>query len=358
MSKGLLSKKMALEYSPFLKSHKNILILECFSRLMDGISPWLSLPDDDTKEGNIRKELRKLAILSYKNAVKPNTSDMILWHSNKISQPLVEAGFLAQSFLRAPDIWNQLDIITKNRYLDCFKEIRKIKPPFNNCLLFIGIVECFFMEIDYFPDKERIFNITNQINRWYIGDGWYSDGKYFSMNYYNSYVIHPMFIDMLEIMEKHNMKVPINSTIAIRRMQRYNIFLERLISPEGTFPAFGRSIIYRLAAFHSLAVSILKYGLPEPLTNGQVRSGLTKIICNMFNITENFNNKGFLNLGFVGHQVNIANSYSTSGSTYLTSLIFLPLGLPSNHSFWVDPPQLWTSKKAWTGKQFPIDNHI
>lgn len=349
---------MVIEYSPYLHSHKNILILECFSRLMDGISPWLALPDDETKEGKLRNKLKKLAILSYKMAVKPNSSDMILWHSNKISQPLVEAGFLAQSFLRAPNLWNELDIQTKNRYLECFKEIRKIKAPFNNCLLFLGIVECFFMEMGYHPDKERIINITNQINRWYIGDGWYSDGNHFTMNYYNSYVIHPMFIHIIEIMEKNNMKVPVNSTIAIKRMQKFNSFLERLISPEGTFPAFGRSIVNRLGAFHSLALSILKYGLPKHITNGGIRSGLTKIIENMFNNRNNFNDHGFLNLGFVGHQVNIANSYSTSGSTYLTSLIFLPLGLPANHSFWVDSPQQWTSKKAWSGKQFPIDNHI
>ena len=40
-----------------------------------------------------------------------------------------------------------------------------------------------------------------------------------------------------------------------------------------------------------------------------------------------------INLGFVGHQPNVANTYSNNGSTYITSLIFLPLGLPDNHLF-------------------------
>ena len=51
----------------------------------------------------------------------------------------------------------------------------------------------------------------------------------------------------------------------------------------------------------------------------------------MFKIKGNFNKAQYLNLGFVGHQPNVSNSYSNSGSTYLTSLIFLPLGLPDNH---------------------------
>ena len=353
---------MILEYSPLdnhlATSGKKTLYIECFARLMDGINPWLILPEDNTKEGKIRKKLRELAILSYKMIIDPNNPDLIKGNSINNLIPLSEAGFLTQSFLRAPELWNQLDNITKQRYIESFKQTRKIKPPFNNCILFTGIVECFFLEMGYQANINMIINITNQINQWYIGDGWYSDGKYFAMNYYNSYVIHPMFINILEIMEKHQIKVPLKSIIAIKRMQKFNIFLERLISPEGKFPAFGRSIVYRLGAFQTLALSIWKYGLPKPLTNGGVRSCLTKVINNMFKIKGNFDEKGYLNLGFVGHQRDIANAYSTSASAYLTSLIFLPLGLPSNHSFWVEPPHQWTSQMAWTGKQFPIDNHI
>ena len=104
MSKGLLIKNMMVEYSPTFKSENKILFLECFGRLMDGISPWLTLPDDKTKEGRIRKKLRHLALLSYKNAVDPNSPDMLLWYTDKTRQPLVDAAYLAESFLRAPDL--------------------------------------------------------------------------------------------------------------------------------------------------------------------------------------------------------------------------------------------------------------
>lgn len=167
-----------------------------------------------------------------------------------------------------------------------------------------------------------------------------------------------MFIEMLEIMEKNHIKVPIKSELAIYRMQKYNIFLERLISPEGKFPAFGRSIVYRLGVFQTLSLSIWKYGLPHPLTNGGIRKALTKIIYNMFNLNINFNDKGYLTLGFAGHQPNVANYYSNNGSTYLTSFIFLALGLPEDHPFWTDSPKEWTSQNAWFGKSFPIDNEI
>ena len=37
----------------------------------------------------------------------------------------------------------------------------------------------------------------------------------------------------------------------------------------------------------------------------------------------------------------------------MTSLSFLPLGLPTTHPFWSDAPQPWTSQKAWSGQPFP-----
>ena len=41
----------------------------------------------------------------------------------------------------------------------------------------------------------------------------------------------------------------------------------------------------------------------------------------------------------------------------MTSLAFLPLGLPATHPFWTDAPQPWTQVKAWGGQPFPKDHH-
>ena len=78
-------------------------------------------------------------------------------------------------------------------------------------------------------------------------------------------------------------------------MQRFNIFLERLISPEGYFPVFGRSIVYRMGCFHTLALSLWKYRLPDNLTYGGVRSALTKVLENKFKIKGNFNKAQYYN---------------------------------------------------------------
>ena len=49
MSQGTLQKNMRLEVSPNWDGrNKRVAYMECFGRLMAGVAPWLTLPDDHT----------------------------------------------------------------------------------------------------------------------------------------------------------------------------------------------------------------------------------------------------------------------------------------------------------------------
>lgn len=130
-----------------------------------------------------------------------------------------------------------------------------------------------------------------------------------------------------------------------------------MISPEGTFPVFGRSISYRMATMQPLAMMAWYGELPAGVTGSQVRGALTAVMKRMFASGNNFNEKGFLTIGFTGRQPGIADWYTNNGSLYMTSLAFLPLALPAAHAFWTDAPQDWTSRKAWSEQDFPKDHH-
>ena len=358
MSKGNFQKDFPLELSPTWDGRDTkVAYLETFARLMAGISPWLALPDDGTPEGKQRKQLHEWAIQAYKNAVDPNSPDKITWLTNT-SQPLCDASYLVESFMRAPEAtWGQLDEVTKKRYIEGLKSLRTIRPAYNNWLLFRAMVEVFFMSIGEDVDEYALSVGLQKMSEWYLSDGWYSDGPEYAMDYYNSYAMHPMMVEVVEMCKKHKFSTPISLDLAVKRMNRFNTILERFISPEGAYPAVGRSVIYRMGAFQTLAMSAWKYGLPKDLTNGSVRSALTCVMKRMFAVDGNFDDKGYLRLGFAGHQPNLANYYSNSGSLYMTSLVFMPLGLPADHPFWTAPAEPWTSQKAWSGQEFPEDYH-
>lgn len=360
MARGELQAKMQTEFSPsFDNRNRKVLYMECFGRLMAGIAPWLSLPDDGTAEGKQRAQLREWALASYKNAVDPKSPDYLCWGIG--GQNLVDAAYIAESFLRAYDaFWKPLDETTKQRYFTEFKKLRKIDPPYTNWLLFSSTIESFMAKAGGGFDEYRVNSACRKVEEWYTGDGWYSDGPNFAFDYYSSYVFHPMYLETLQAM----VDAKVNSRLdyqkywdrELLRCQKYAIVLERFISPEGTFPVFGRSIPYRMAAMQPLALMAWYKKLPKDLSNGQVRAALTKSLHRMFDTQNNFNEGGYLTIGFCGHQPNVADWYTNNGSLYMTSLVFMPLGLPAADAFWTDVPQPWTQVKAWNGKPFPKDH--
>jgi len=361
MAEGNLQKNMIVEVSPNWDGrNKGVTYMETFGRLMAGIAPWLSLPDDETAEGMKRKQLRDWALKSYRNAVDPESPDYLLWRGH--GQALVDAAYIAESFLRGYDaLWEPLDDTTKSRYIEEFSQLRRVDPPYTNWLLFSSTIEGLLAKAGAQYDEYRVNSAIRKVEEWYTGDGWYADGPEFAFDYYSSYVFHPMYLETLQALKDSKAYTRIHYSNyynrALRRAQKYSIVLERLISPEGTFPVFGRSIPYRMATMQPLALMAWYEKLPAGLTNGQVRSALTAVMHRMFDDKENFNEGGFLTIGFAGRQPNIADWYTNNGSLYMTSLSFLPLGLPATHPFWTDAQQPWTSQKAWSGQPFPKDHH-
>jgi hypothetical protein len=355
MSKGELHKKMHVEVSPTWDGRdKNVAYLECFGRLMDGLAPWLMLPDDTTEEGEARKKLREQALMSIVHAVDPKSPDYLLWR--KEGQPLVDSAFFSSALLRAPKhLWEPLDKTTKERIVTELKGLRRVKPPYSNWLLFAAMNETFLLSVGEDYDPMRVDLAVKKINEWYVGDGWYADGERFHFDYYNSFVIQPMLLKVTEVMVEKNRMEKAMYEQALRRMQRYCEHLERLVSPEGTFPPIGRSLTYRTGAFQPLALLALRKQLPEKLTEGQVRAALVAVHKSIFKDASNFNADGFLTIGFAGHQPELGDSYSNNGSMYLTSESFLPLGLPANASFWTVKSEDWTAKKAFRNDRFNKD---
>lgn len=358
LAEGTLHKNMPVESaSGETAGYEDMTHLEAVGRTLAGVAPWLALPDDDTKEGQMRKQMREEVLKGLKNAVDPNSPDKL--NFTKHAQPIVDAAYLAHAFLRAPEaLWEPLDDVTKQRYIESFKVLRDRTGAYNNWLLFTGLTEAFILQQGDKADPFRMKIAKNKIQEWYVGDGWYSDGSKFSMDYYNSYVIHPMMVEMLEILKTRNLATEEEYVQAMDRMIRHAEYCERIIGPDGRYPAFGRSVTYRSAAFQSLADVALHEKLPEFIKPAQVRCALTAVHHNLYDGDQNFDENGWLVLGFNGHQPEAADTYTSTGSLYMATLSFLPLGLPADNPFWTDAPADWTSKKAWAGEKLKKDYKV
>jgi len=363
MSKGRLQATWTPDVSPSWDGRdRKVGYLEAFGRLMAGIAPWLALPDGNDAEGRLRADLRRLASASFGHSVDPESPDYLLWRSE--GQPLVDSAFFTNALIRAPkQLWEPLDATTKKRVVAEVKGLRRVSPPYSNWLLFAAMNEVFLLMAGEDWDPLRVDLAIRKMNEWYVGDGWYSDGSRFHFDYYGSYVIHPMLVEILEMLVATGARIA-NTDMAAsleqayKRMQRYGEQLERMIGADGSYPPIGRSLTYRTATFQPLGLLAWRGKLPKSLPEGQVRAATMAAQRAIFRNPTNFDDRGFLTIGFAGRQPSLGDSYSNAGSMYLVSESLLALGLPADHAYWTARPLPWTTRKAFSGEMFSKDYYV
>ena len=252
---------MPVETGSDVRDRRKYTHLEAFGRLLAGMAPWLALGEDSTDEGKQRAKFFDLTLKSISVGVDPKSPDF--FNFTQGGQPVVDAAFLVHGILRAPALWEKLDAQSQENLVNALKSSRVIKPGYNNWLLFSAMVEAFLLEFTGEFDAMRVDYAVRKHFEWYKGDGLYGDGEHFHWDYYNSYVIQPMLLDVLRIMVKHGKAQQSQYDLTLTRARRYAAIQERLISPEGTFPPIGRSLPYRFGAFQLLGQIALMEQLPE-----------------------------------------------------------------------------------------------
>lgn len=359
LSKDHLKKNIPIGRSSSAKASNREFVthMESVGRTIAGIAPWLELGPDKTVEGKLRKKYIKMTCKALKNSVDPHADDY--FNSTATRQILVNSAFLIQGLLQAPtQLWKNLDVKTQQRLIEQWKFTRTMKPGNNNWLLFSAMVECGLKSFGGEWNFEVVKKAISSHKQWYKGDGIYGDGENFHLDYYNSYVIHPMLLQVLKVAADQDSSYRELLDKEWGRFVRYAEIQERMIAPDGSYPVLGRSVSYRSAAFQVLGASALFHKLPSSLKAGQVRGAMTAMLKRLFEQPGTFDKKGWLTIGVCGEQPELGDSYLSTPCVYLCSLGFLPLGLPATDAFWTDPLSPWTSVKAFSGAEFPIDKFI
>lgn len=328
--------------------------LEAFARTLSGMAPWLELEGLQGEEKSLQETYRECALCCIDRATDPASPDYMNF-TEGYGQSLVDAAYLAYALIRAPHaLIDPLPARVKSNLAAALRSTRKFDPFPINWLFFSAIVEAALYRMGeewILPPVERV---VTSFEKWYVGDGMYGDGEFFHMDYYNSYAIHPMYVDLLKTFAP---VIPAYRDLlpkVVKRASRYAAIQERLISPEGTYPMTGRSLTYRFGAFQALSHAVLCENLPASLSPAQVRCALSAV---MERTCEGgmFDEKGFLKVGVYGHQPSLGEHYICVGSVYMCAAVFLPLGLLPSHPFWSDPDEPWTSRKIWSGIDLPCD---
>jgi hypothetical protein len=357
LAQDSLKQKMPLELSKTVDNkaaRTKASYLEAFGRTLSGIGPWLQGEGGDDAEKKLRQQYRAWCLSAVKNAVNPGAKDYLEWTGG---QPLVDASFFAFGLVRCPWLWESLDSTVKGQVVTALQKSRSTVPGYSNWILFSGMIEAFFCKYGYDYDALRIeYGLREFAHHWYAGDGMFSDGMQFHNDYYNSYVIQPYLVSILSIINKKGARFGFFSERMDKISRRYAEIQERMINSDGSFPVTGRSITYRAGAFHHLADVALRKQLPSSLKPAQVRSALTSVLKKTLDHPATFRD-GWLTIGLHGYQPDLAEAYINTGSIYLCTAVFLPLGLSPEDEFWAAPSMPWTSVKVWSGENSTKADH-
>lgn len=332
--------------------------LEAFGRTMCGFTAWLEAERTEKDEKKLQEKYQKTVLLCLDHATDPQAPDFMNFYDGH--QALVDAAFLAHSLVRAPkSIVSKLEERVRKNVIQALRTSRKIVPGQSNWLLFSAMVETGIYVLggeDF--DLMRVKYALRQFMQWYKGDSVYGDGAPLHIDYYNSFVIVPMLVDTARIFSEIDNEIKELYPLILTRASRYAFLLERMISPEGTYPIVGRSITYRFGAFHALAQAAQEQYLDDSLAPAQVRCALTAVIQRIMEYDGTMDENGWLRIGVYGSQPSLGEPYICTGSLYLCCAVFLPLGLSPEEAFWSGENEKWTSCKIADGEDFPKDHSI
>ena len=334
--------------------------LEALGRLFMGLAPWLELEPqagESARETALRERYRAMAQQAIASAVDPASPDYMRFGDS--SQTVVDASFLALAMLRAPkQLLDTMSVATRQQVIDAMRAERKVLTGLNNWVLFAAMDEALLFRLGAEWDRMRVAYALNELRAWYVGDGTYGDGPHYHADFYNSYVMHPYLLMLMEVLAAQETPWKSMQAEVERRASRYAAIQERVIGPDGSFPVLGRSICYRAGAFHLLADAALRGILPQHVSPAKARCALTAVQQRTLDAPGTFDSNGWLRIGLAGHQPMLAETYISTGSLYLCSAAWLPLGLPASHAFWSSPDADWTQKAVWSGKDATADHAV
>lgn len=353
LEKGQLKKDLPLSLH---EERADFAPLEAFGRGMLGLAPWLEAESEDleAQERALQEKYRAKAIKCIAMATDPDSPDFMVF--DRGGQPLVDTAFLAHAIVRAPKaLAGSLSPEVRHNLAEAFRSSRQITPGSSNWLFFSAMVEAGLYILGEPYDLVRVLYALRTFQGWYKGDGIYGDGAMLHCDYYNSFVIQPMYVDLVKLFADKSPEIEAMGGTVIARAARYASVLERMIGPEGSYPVVGRSICYRFGAFQMLSQAALQHELEEGVSPASVRCGLTAVIRRVMSAPDMFDEKGWLLPGVYGYQPELAEGYINIGSLYLCSAVFLPLGLSGKDEFWSGAEEEWSGKKVWSGGHISID---
>lgn len=206
--------------------------------------------------------------------------------------------------------------------------INEYKVHQNNWLFFRVLANVSLRLVFDEDNLEQIDADLDILESFYIGDGWYYDGREKQIDYYIAFAFHYYSILYAVYFESIDAR---RSELFKSRAVKFASDFQSNFDNEGRAIPYGRSLIYRFAQ-GSFWSAMLWAGLDSfPIQDSMAI--LTNHLDYWFkqNI---FDNAGYLNLGYSYQNLRMTEEYNGPGSPYWALKSFIVLAIPKNNTIW------------------------
>ncbi|MFE9311259.1 DUF2264 domain-containing protein [Streptomyces sp. NPDC006706] len=244
-------------------------------------------------------------------------------------QAMVEAASVALGLrLTRPWLWDRLPARTRTRAADWLAGALRHTPVDNNWWLFQVTVGGFLAETGHHTAaaERAVAQGLYRIEQWYLGDGWYTDGRPRAVDHYNGWafhlypVLHAHLTDDRRLLDRYGTRLAAH-------LGRY----AHTFGGDGAPLHQGRSLIYRFASAAAPWAGALTGHTPlSPGTTRRLASGTLRHFLDHGAVDDD----GLLTLGWFGSCPALVQPYSGPASPYWASKGFLGLLLPPGHPVW------------------------
>ncbi|WP_194206894.1 DUF2264 domain-containing protein [Superficieibacter sp. 1612_C1] len=294
--------------------------MEGLSRALWGLFPLLA--------GGVETTLSKKYIDAIRLGTDPENAGY--WgETGPYDQRLVEmaAYGLGLALLqdKLTDVFSERELRNLHRWLD---QITDAEMPDSNWNYFAIIVQLGFKRAGLPWDQQAVERRFNQMEAYYLGDGWYSDGPGRPKDYYISMAFHFYGLIYATLNAEDD---PERAAVLRERSCRFAEDFIYMSAADGASVPFGRSLTYRFAmvAFWS---AVAFAGL-DVLTPGEIKGVILRHL-RWWLDKPIFDRDGILTLGFAYPNLTMCEDYNSPGSPYWALKVFLILALPAEHPFW------------------------
>ncbi|MFJ4873164.1 DUF2264 domain-containing protein [Streptomyces sp. NPDC088757] len=244
-------------------------------------------------------------------------------------QAMVEAASIAFALrLTRPWLWDHLDGPVRERVGRWLADALHRTPNDNNWHLFPFSVGGFLAEAGIREKEARaaVRRGLEEIDRFYLGGGWYTDGRPRAFDHYNGWALHLYPVLHAHLSGDGPLLAAYGSRLATHLSGYAHTF-----GGDGAPVHQGRSLTYRFATTAALWAGALTGHTPlPPGVTRRLASGALRYFLDRGALDAN----GLLTLGWHGPEPRLVQPYSGPASPYWAGSAFLGLLLPPDHPVW------------------------